>query len=303
MLEAEVKEQELEQEETLEEDVSAKEEVSEEENPPVEEAAAEESEEEEGKPSLDEKASVQKRINKLTAKITNLEKENADLKEEIAFEQSKINDKVEKVRKSLPDHKYKKASGEVVSVYDLTDREFNKVVKESLETGLEPAVLSQIIADRDVFIEQAEPLAEKQGKVNTDRQKVWDAEWNEVETLLVGDTKELEKQLPAIKKHISEKLEKSIYWQEKLYNGGIREKIKFSLKALDELGLSDLVEAEIYEQDRPAPAAPVGTGKSNKVTTAKAPTFTRAQIAKMSLEEFEKNRAAIDAAHKAGRVT
>jgi len=265
---------------------------------------AEEKDEEEN-PKADPKA--EKRINKLTAINKSLQEELAKAKE--ALEEAK--ETLDRKDKALSEEKASYAQGfEFIytkngkQMFELTEDEFDAVIDECLsnpdvEQGKK--LLAECRAQRKL----GKPIQQKQAEVEKGEQELWEYEWGLITKAVLDE----ETGNPELKKHVDklanqiapiflkrkEDKELGLLYRQ-LTEGGIDAKMKHLTRLMKKLDLFKLI-----QEDAPTPET-IGKGKKTPVSAGKEKVFTREQIAKMSLEEFEKNEAAIDKAMAEGRV-
>jgi hypothetical protein len=293
--------------ETEEEEESSQEESTEESESTEQEESAGETQEAEEKPDK-----TQKRIDKLTAVKKSLEEAVNERQDQL----DKAIDRIKFLESEL--EKDKQSFGRGVTqiytwngkqMYELSEEEFDEVVDTCLSAD-DPKAARQQLEECRKLRRQGKPLLEQQNEVEAEQQKVWMAEWKFV-------TDELLKVIPELKDYVgplSNEIgpifdkrntdKKAAFLYQLLTDGKsekrVQSKLKYVNELMDELGISKKLQLQHYANDRPAPGSTVGKGKAP--VTSKTPSFTRKQIEAMTLEQFEKYEAQIDAAQKAGRI-
>jgi len=312
--EKELEGQELDQQEEQETEETEDEEGAE----PTEETeeSEEESEGEEGEKADDKpKDKVQKRIDQLTAAKKSLEEQLSESKEalEEAREKGKfLEDELTKAKQSYGTGVSNLWTKNGKHMYELTNKEFGDVVDmlvsaaENSQTEAERKEWMQQLKECNILRNSGQGIAEQEAQILQSEQDLWEAEWGLVSKALLEEA-------PQLKAH-AEKLNKLIvpiflnrkkdndakFTYRKLAEGGVDAKFKHVVALMKKEGIYDAVQKEDYKKS-PNPGATVGKG-SKSTTSSETKTFTRAQIAKMSLAEFTKNEAAINKALAKGQI-
>ncbi|MCE3234533.1 MAG: hypothetical protein K0Q50_713 [Vampirovibrio sp.] len=275
----------------------------------ADESEAEEKEESETEEEKDEKADTkaEKRINKLTAINKSLQEQLKEAKDALDEAKESLDRKdkaLEEERKDI----YSKfeyihtRNGKQMS--ELSDDEFDQLVDE-LYAHPDSAEGKKLLAECRAQRKLGKPLLKKQEEVEAGEQQLWEYEWGIITKAVLDE----ETGNPELKKHV-EKLASEIapIFQKRkadkelgilyrqLTEGGVDAKMKHLTRLMKKMNLFTLIQPADVEAQ-----ATTSKGKKAPVTT-KEKTFTRAQIAAMSAEEFEKNEGAIDKAMKAGRI-
>lgn len=268
----------------------------------TEEVTEEAESEEEKDDKADTKA--EKRINKLTAINKSLQEQLKEAKD--ALDEAK--EVLDRKDKALTEEKQAFTAGFETTwtkngkqMYELTEDEFDDVI-DSILSNDEPdkKLLAEIRAQR----RQGRPLLKKQLEVETGEQQLWEYEWGIITKAMLDEetgNPELKKHVDKLAAHIApifhkrkEDKELAILYRQ-LTEGGVDAKMKHLTRLMKKENLFKLIQSDVE--------LPATTGKGKKAPAAtKEKTFTRAQIAAMSAEEFEKNEAAIDKAMKKGRI-
>lgn len=280
-----------------EEDETPKEAEEPEEAEPAEEAESDEDKEEGDKPNQNQK--VEKRINSLTAKLKAKDEELAEARDRITELEKNTEEEKQDVLSQLPAINY---NGK--SIYDLTNDEFIEAVetcysRDDLTKEEKANFVREAKEARKRYLEKIQPIFAEEAQIFQEANKVWQEEWSEVQREFVEMYPDIQKEVGRITEFMQAEFQKRPLLVKRLKKGTV-EKFKYTLDVLKKLGIDKQLEKEEYAKDA-APGMTAGKGKASP-SKSKTPSFTRAQIAKMSVTEFERNEKAIDAAHKAGRI-
>lgn len=241
---------------------------------------------------------IEKRISSLTAKLKAKDEELAEARERISDLEKNVEEEHQYVISKLPAWEIKGRS-----IYEMSNDEFDDAVDFIYELDI-PAeekrdrVKTAREARREYF-KQVQPIALENQQVTKEAETLWQKDWTTVETELLEMYPEIQGDIPRVKEYIQKELQKRPLLVKRLRQN-IVQKFKYTLDVLKELGIDKKLEQEEYAKDT-APGLKAGKGKASP-SKSKTPTFTRAQIGKMSLADYEKNEKAIDAALKAGRI-
>lgn len=301
-------EQETETEETEDEEDDTSTEES-------DESDEEESDDEEGESSDKPKDKTQKRIDQLTAAKKTLEEQLTESKE--ALDQARVRSKFFEEKLAKAEQAYSKGVSQAWTfkgkdIYQLTNREFEEAI-DMLLTGAEA---SQTEAERKEWMQQlkecnilrgrGQDIAEQKDKVDQNEQALWEYEWGLVSKALLEKAPQLKEHAIKLNKLISpiflnrKKDDDAEFAYIELAKGGVSAKFRHVVELMKREGIYDEIQKEDYKKT-PNPGNTVGKG-SKSTTGSETKTFTRAQIAKMSLAEFERNEKAINKALSKGQI-
>jgi len=275
---------------------------SEDENPEESEDTEEEPEGEEP----EEKVPVEpltKRIHKLTAQKKDLEEELKEARDEIDSLSKEIELRESKIFEAAQGYTY-----HGVYFNKMSKSDFNRLKYEVVEgmdiSGQEKIqLLRELERQRSDYEEKMKPLQQQASALAEKKKTQWHKEWKEVEKILYAAAPEAKKHSTEILQALTERIGKDQFLEDILFRGGVKRKLKETLAVMSELGISDDVEKESYRKARPSLAVPVGKKHGGQTPKKSgAPSFTREQIEKMTLEEYNRNEGAINKAHQAGRI-
>lgn len=271
----------------------------------VEPPKADETPEEEP-PSEDEESQkadkgAEKRINQLVAKLKSTKEELSESRERIEDLQKEIDAAQDRLTQKYA-YTY---NGE--SVLEMDERKFRRVLVDlSKRTDISDAEINNRIAiledARDNFFKEAAPIARERQLLDADTSKLWNTEWATVREEVLAINPKLEKHIAKLEQVMVQEFQERPLLVERLKRGPV-EKLRYTLEVMKREGISHELELEAYADDRPAPGQnSAGRGKASPPVKTKSPSFSRDQIAKMSLADYVKNEKAIDEAAKAGRI-
>jgi hypothetical protein len=283
--------------EDKEEDETPKETEETEDAEPAEDAESEEDKEEGDKPNQNQK--VEKRINSLTAKLKAKDEELAEARDRISELERNTEEEKQDVLNQLPAINY---NGK--SIYDLTNDEFIEAVetcysRDDLTKEEKAQFVREAKEARKRYLEKIQPIFAEEMQNIKEAEVVWQTEWGEVQREFLEMYPTIQEEIGNISEFMQDEFRKRPLLVKRLKKGTV-EKFKYTLDVLKRLGIDKKLDKEEYAKDT-APGMTAGKGKASP-SKSKTPTFTRAQIAKMSVAEFERNEKAIDAAQKAGRI-
>lgn len=279
----------------------------------AEESESEEEDKEESDPQPKDK--TQKRIDQLTAAKKTLEEQLTESKEALEEAREKT--------KFLEDEllKTKQAYGQGVSnlwtkngkhMYELTVTEFSEVVDmllsnaEASQTEDERRQWMKQLKECNLLRNTGQDIAAQEASIANNEQSLWEYEWGLVSKALLEEAPQLSAHAEKLNKLIvpvflnRKKDNDAKFLYRKLAEGGVEAKFKHVVALMKKEGIYDAIEKEDYKAS-PNPGKTVGKGAKSP-TQGETRTFTRAQIKKMSVAEFERNEAAINKALSKGLI-
>lgn len=297
--------------ENTEDEDTEEEESTEETEESEEEESEEDKEESESKP----KDKTQKRIDQLTAAKKTLEEQLTESKEALddAREKNKfLEDELAKTKQSYGQNVSNLWTRNGKHMYELTNKEFSEVVDmlvssaEASQTEDERKQWMKQLKECNLLRNSGQDIAEQEAHIEANEQSLWEYEWGLVSKALLEEAPQLKAHAEKLNKLIvpiflnRKKDNEAKFAYRKLAEGGVDAKFKHVVSLMKKEGIYDAVEKEDYKTS-PNPGKTVGKGAKSPVK-GETKTFTRAQIAKMSLAEFEKNEAAINKAMSKGLI-
>jgi hypothetical protein len=190
--------------------------------------------------------------------------------------------------------------------YLASDTEFEKAEDAILESG-DPELLSALKVARQQrreyqkqiqsLVPQAQMLAKRQ-------QEVALSNVEKIKSALAEINPTYKQYFTQIENGFGEEIKTNPLKGERFLRGGIQDQFRMIDRFLESSGIKQRVESEARANNRPNLAAPVsaGKGKRSNTPTGNAKVYTRAEIAKMSTAEYERQEKDIDKAMIEGRI-
>lgn len=246
-------------------------------------------------------ASVLEKVAPLSAKFKEADDKIEEARDELAWFREQSKQGKTDLFKDLPEVP---VAGR--SLYTLTPDEKDNLVDAILVAELPAAEKSRRVKLIESNYAKYQDRQERAEKLADERElNINNYEWQKVREAMLdkedGDPR-LEKYVAKISEWIDNQLKLKPFKAVKLAAGGAEAKAKMVVEAIKALKIDEELDGS-RKQSRPNLEPPaVGNGAKQNVSGKEKPRFTRKQIAKMSVEEFEKNEAEIFKAAGAGRI-
>lgn len=198
-------------------------------------------------------------------------------------------------------------------MYELTSKEFSDLIgniisnAEKAKTDEEYQECMLYLKECNALRSKGEPLAEQHNRIEQAELELWQHEWGLVSNALLAEFPDLTKHVERLAQKIApiflnrKKDNDAKFSYRKLTEGdSVEKKFRYVLNLIKQEGIPTEAGGKKKASTQ---IQTIGKGASSNAGGGSGEkTFTRAQIAKMSLADYTRNEKAIDKALQAGRI-